>query len=123
MRLRTREYKNTTKTKNNSHSTIGQSSNNSQSSDNDNDSDSDDESLTTPKLIDREVSKSYKTSINSNLTDNTINGEDSHSANTDHLVKLLNDLMKEEKKITGTTRGNVHSSTDNVTCHNLSLPV
>ena len=84
-----------------------------QSSDSDNDSE--DESLTTPKLVDQEVSKKCKTSINSNLTDNTINGEEFHSANTGHLIKLLNDLMKEVKKITRATRGNVHHSTDNVT--------
>ena len=83
--------------------------------DSDSDSDSDDESLTTPDLVDHEVSKKYTTSINSNLTDNTINGEEFYSANTDHLVKLLNDLMKEVKKITGTTRGSVHDSTNNVT--------
>ena len=35
-------------------------------------------------------------------------------ANTGHLVKLLNDLMKEVKKITGTTKVNAHNSTDNV---------
>ena len=66
-------------------------------------------------MVDREVSERYETSINSNLTDNTINGEEFHSANNGHLVELLNDLKKEVKKITGTTRGNVQDITDNVT--------
>ena len=51
-------------------------------SDSDSESDSEDELLTTPNLVDHEVSKKYKTSINSNLTDDTINGEEFHSANT-----------------------------------------
>ena len=58
-----------------SHSTIGKPvTSNIQSSDSDNDSDSEDESLTTPNLVDHEVSNKYKTSINSNLTDGVING-------------------------------------------------
>ena len=95
--------------------TIGLYGSNGNSSDSD--SNSEEESLTTPKLVDCEVRKRYKTSINSNLTDNKINGEEFHSANTGHLVKLLDDLMK-EVKITGTTRVNEHNSPNNVTENN-----
>lgn len=81
----------------------------------DSDSDSEADFLTTPNLVDHEVSKKYKSSVNSNLTDNTINGEEFHSANTDRLEKLLKDLTKEVKKIKGAMKAYGRHSTDNVT--------
>tara|TARA_B110000908_G_scaffold162877_1_gene208840 strand:- start:163 stop:915 length:753 start_codon:yes stop_codon:yes gene_type:complete len=95
-------------------------------SDSDSESDSEDELLTTPNLVDHEVSKKYKTSINSNLTDDTINGEEFHSANTGRLEKLLKantgrlekllkDLTEDVKKITGATEACERHSTCNVT--------
>ena len=95
-------------------------------SDSDSESDSEDKLLMTPNLVDHEVSKKYKTSINSNLTDDTINGEEFHSANTGRLEKLLKantgrlekllkDLTEDVKKITGATEACERHSTCNVT--------
>ena len=88
--------------------------------DSDSNSDSNSESETelltaSPNFVNQEVSNKYKTSIDSNLTDNTVNDEEFHSVKLGRLRKMLKGLTQEVEKIMGTTKVYGQHSSHNVT--------